>query len=180
MDREFKTFILYVAALEALPRSAGMIMHSSQAAQIIALKQDKAPTKVLPKYESYANIFSFDLIIMFLENTGINEHNIKLHEGKQPPYRQIYSLELIKLETLKTYIETHLKIGFIQPFKSPAGAPILFDKKLNSSVWLSVNYPDLNNLTIKNKYPLPFIGEALDWLCKAKQLTQLNLTSAYY
>ncbi len=86
----------------------------------------------------------------------------------------------MKLETLKAYIETHLKTGFIRPSKSPAGAPILFDKKPNSSLRLCVDYWGLNNLTIKNQYPLPLIGEVLDRLGRAKRFTQLDLTSAYH
>ncbi len=74
------------------------------------------------------------------ENTGMNEHAIKLIEEKQPPYRLIYALNPMELGTLKTYIETHLKTGFIQPSKSPARAPILFDKKSDGSLRLSVDY----------------------------------------
>ncbi len=48
-----------------------------------------------------------------LENTGLNEHAIELVEGKQPPYGPIYALSPVKLETLKTYIKTYLKTGFI-------------------------------------------------------------------
>ena len=81
---------------------------------------------------------------------------------------------------MKTYIETHLKTGFIRPSKSPAGAPILFDKKPNGSLRLCVDYRGLNNLTIKNRYPLPLIGESLDRLGRAKRFTQLDLTSAYH
>ena len=103
------------------------------------------------------------------ENTGINEHVIELKVGKQPSYKPIYCLGLVELETLKTYIKTHLKTGFIQPSKSPAGAPILFDKKPDGRFWLCVNYRGLNNLTIKNRYPLPLISEALNWLGRAKQ-----------
>ncbi len=96
------------------------------------------------------------------ENTGINEHVIKLIEDKQLPYRPINALSPVELETLKTYIETHLKTGFIWPFKSPTGAPILFDKKPDGNFCLCVNYWGLNNLIIKNWYPLPLIGEELD------------------
>lgn len=56
----------------------------------------------------------------------------------------------MKLETLKAYIKTHLKSGFIQYSKSPANASIFFDKKLDSNLYLCINYPGLNNLTIKN------------------------------
>ncbi len=110
----------------------------------------------------------------------MNEHTIKLIEGKQPPYRPIYALSPVELETLKTYIETHLKTEFIRPSKSPAGAPILFDQKPDGSLCLYVDYQGLDNLTIKNRYPLPLIGESLDRLSWAKWFTQLDLTSAYH
>ncbi len=85
-----------------------------------------------------------------LENTSMNEHAIELIEGKQPPYGPIYALSPVEVETLKTYIKTHLKTGFIRPSKSPAGASILFDKKPDGSLHLCVDYRGLNNLTIKN------------------------------
>ena len=114
------------------------------------------------------------------ENTGINKHAIKLQDNKQPLYGTIYSLRPVELETLKIYIKTHLKTGFIWPFKFPVGTPILFNKKPNGSFLLCVNYPSLNNFTIKNQYLLPSIEEALNRLRRAKQFTQLILTSAYY
>ena len=114
------------------------------------------------------------------KNTSINELAIELEVGKQSPYVPIYSLGPVELETLKTYIETHLKTGFIWPFKSLAITPILFNKKPDRSLWLCVNYQGLNNITIKNWYPLPLISEALDRLGRAKQFIQLDLTSSYY
>ena len=117
---------------------------------------------------------------MLPEGTKINKHAIKLEDGKQPPYRLIYSLGLVEFETLKIYIETNLVNGFIWPLKSPTGAPILFVCKPNGSLRLCVDYRGLNNLTIKNWYPLPLIGESLDRLGQAKRFTQLNLTSAYH
>lgn len=81
------------------------------------------------------------------ENTSMNMHAI---DGKKPLYEPIYTLSLVKLETLKPYIKTHLKIEFIQLFKSLADIPILFNKKPDSSPCLYINYQGFNNLTIKN------------------------------
>ena len=148
MNEESETFVVHVVALEA--PLAEMAIYLSRVAQISVLIQDEAPTKVLPKYADYTYIFLFDLAIELPENTGINKHAIELQDGKQPLYKPIYSLGRVELETLKTYIETHLKTGFIQPSKSPVGAPILFNKKPNGSLWLCVDYQGLNNLTIKN------------------------------
>ena len=74
----------------------------------------------------------------------------------------MYSLGLVELETLKTYIETNLKNSFIRYSKSPGGASIFFDKKLDGSLRLCVDYRGLNNLTIKNRYLLLLVREFLD------------------
>ena len=110
----------------------------------------------------------------------MNEHTIKLEESKQPSFGLIYSLGPVELETLKTYIETNLANSFIRPFKSPAGVPILFDRKPDRSLSLCMDYQGLNNITIKNQYPLPLIGKSLDRLGWVKQFTQLDLTNAYH
>ncbi len=109
------------------------------------------------------------------KNTGINEYTIKLVESKQLLYGPIYSLGLVELETLKTYIETHLKTGFIRPSKSLTDALIFFDQKPDGSLCFYIDYRDLNNLTIKNRYSLPLIGEALDRLGWAKYFIQLDI-----
>ena len=77
----------------------------------------------------------------------------------------------MKLETLKTYIKTNMTNGFIWLFKSPVGAFILFNGKPNGSLRLCVNYQGLNNIIIKNEYPLSLIGKLLDWLGWAKRFT---------
>ena len=143
-----------------------MLVHSKKQAQIKAqvgaLPFNKALTEVPAKYSDYSDVFSAKHAAELPENIGINEHAIELEKGKQPPFGLIYSLEPVELETLKTYIETNLANGFIRPSKSLAGAPILFDKKPDGSLRLYVDYRDLNNLIIKNRYPLSLIGESLD------------------
>ena len=114
------------------------------------------------------------------ENTGMNEYAIKLEEGKQLPFGPIYNLGLVELETLKKYIKTNLANGFIRLSKFPTGAPILFDRKSDRRLHLCVDYWSLNNITIKNRYLLPLIGESLDWLGQTNQFTLLDLTNTYY
>lgn len=111
----------------------------------------KTPIKILFKYADFTNVFLLDLVIKLSGNTNINEYNIKLVDGKQPPYGPIYMLSSIKLETLKTFIETYLKTGFNKIFKSPANAFILSDKKPDGNFCLYVNYQGLNNHIIKNQ-----------------------------
>ena len=78
LDEASETFVVHIAALEALLRLARMTIHPSQVAQIVTLKQDKAFTEVTSKYADYTDVFSFDIVIELLENTGINKHAIEL------------------------------------------------------------------------------------------------------
>ena len=185
LDLESETFVVYVPSLSsnASPSSSPLKLnvHPSRRPQVSGLIAEEAPTKVPAEYSDFADVFSPDLASKLPEHTEINDHAIELVEScQQPPYGPIYSLKLVELETLKAYIETNLANGFIRPSKSPVGAPILFDRKADGSLQLCVNYRGLNNLTIKNRYPLLLIGESLDRLGRAKQFTQLDLTSAYH
>ncbi len=155
-------------------------MHPSRRAQIAHLKADEAFTKVPSEYANFADIFLPKLAVELLEHTGINNYAIELVDDWQPPYGPIYSFGPVELEILKAYIENNLASGFIRPFKSPARAPILFNKKPDGSLRLCVDYWGLNNLIIKNQYPLLLVGESLGWLGWSRRFTQLNLTNAYY
>ena len=173
MDENSKIFVVHVASLNMAPG-----IHSDKVAQIVLLLTKKI--MIADEYLDFVNVFSEEKALVLPEHTKFNKHAIDLEDDKQSSYRPIYSLGPVELEILKTYIETHLKTGFIRPFKSSAGAPILFDKKPDSNFFLYVDYQGLNNLTIKNRYFLPLIGELLDPLDQAKRFTQLDLTSTYH
>lgn len=100
---------------------------------------NKAFIEVLSKYLDDTYVFSFDFMMELRENTGINKHVIKLIEDKQLLYGLIYSLGSEELETLQTYIQTHLKTGFIPSSKCPAGISIYFNQKLNESPYFYVD-----------------------------------------
>ena len=57
---------------------------------------------------------------------------------------------------------------------------ILFILKKDGNFNYILNCQGLNKVTIKNKYLLPFIGEILNWLYKAKFFSKFDLKDAYY
>ena len=175
LNADNKIFVVHIAALAELTT---MPIHPSCQAQINMLMSEE--TGIPAKYSDFSNIFSSDSAAELPEHTGINNHPIDLLNNKQPPYGPIYSLGLVELETLKTYIKANLASGFIRLSKFPAGAPILFVRKKNSSLRLCVDYRGLNSLTIKNCYLLLLIGKLLDCLGRVKYFTQLDLTNAYH
>jgi len=108
-----------------------------------------------------------------------NNHAIDLEQGFKIPYRRIYNLSEVQLQTLKAYIDTNLAKGFIQRSSSSAAAPILCVKKTDGGLWLYVDYRVLNLATVNSCYPLPLISVMVDWMCGALIFTQLDLRNAY-
>ncbi|KAI1000572.1 hypothetical protein K3495_g7622 [Podosphaera aphanis] len=85
-----------------------------------------------------------------------------------------------ELEVLKKYIKENLENGFIKPSSSPAASPVLFVKKPGGGLRFCVDYRALNEITIKNTYPIPRIHETLSLLGKARYFTKLDVISAFH
>jgi hypothetical protein len=90
------------------------------------------------------------------------------------------ALDENRLRALREYLETNLEWGWIWESTSPAGTPIHFEQKKDSSLSLCVDYRGLNAIMVKDHMPLPLIGEALDRLAKAKIYTKLDVKDAYH
>jgi hypothetical protein len=90
-------------------------------------------------------------------------YEIEIREAK-PLYRLIYTLSAVKLKALREYLDSSLKKGWIRHSISPTRALILFVPKKDGGLWLCVNYRGLNKITVKNRHPLPLIGEILNQL----------------
>ncbi|SYW84122.1 uncharacterized protein UHO2_03319 [Ustilago hordei] len=109
------------------------------------------------------------------------EHDLhlKLIEGGKPPQGPLYLKGPKEMSKLRRYLDENLKKGFIRPSKSPARSPVLFIPKKDGGLRLCVDYRGLNEITVKNRAPLPLIEEQLFLLRKARIYTKLDLRAAY-
>ena len=129
----------------------------------VTVKEKNSATPDIPEqYKSYEELFRDDKTATALPQHKPWDHEIKLQEGKTPTFGPIYGLSERELKVLREYIDENLKKGFIRRSESPAGHPILFVPKKDSSDRLCVDYQKLNNITIKNRYPLPNISKLQD------------------
>jgi hypothetical protein len=92
------------------------------------------------------------------------EFVIKLKPGTTPIYKTPYRMATLELVELKEHIQELLEKGFICPSSSPWGAPVIFVPKKDGTQRLCMDYRALNEVTIKNKYPLPRIDDLFDQL----------------
>jgi hypothetical protein len=61
--------------------------------------------------------------------------------------------------------------GFVCPFKALYDAPVLFQKKVDESLCIYVDYMTFNKVTVKNKYLVSLIQDLIDRLCRASIFT---------
>ena len=97
---------------------------------------------------------------------------IELKPGTAPDSRRSYRMPPNELAELKTQLQDLLEKGFIRSSSSPWGCPAIFVKKKDQTLWMCVDYRPLNEVTIKNKYPLPRIDILFDQLTGARVFFQ--------
>jgi hypothetical protein len=89
-------------------------------------------------------------------------------------------MTLVELAELKVQLKDLEDKGYIRPSSSPWGCSALFMKKKGEALCLCVDYRQLNDVTIKNKYLLLHIDLLFDQLAGAQVLSKIDLHSDYH
>jgi hypothetical protein len=82
------------------------------------------------------------------------EFVIELVPGTAPIFRRPYRMATNQLTKLKEQLQELLDKGYIRPSASPWGSPAIFVSKKDGKQKMCVDYRSLNEVTIKNMYPL--------------------------
>ena len=118
-----------------------------------------------------------------LHRPGI-DHIFTLEKGengqkKNPPWGPLYRITRDKLLILRKTLNELLNKGFIRTNNSLIRTPVLFAKK-KEGLRFYLDYRGLNDITKKNRYPLPLIKETLNSILKVKYFIKLNITAVFY
>jgi hypothetical protein len=100
--------------------------------------------------------------------------------GTTSIYKTPFRMTTPELAELKKHIKELLEKGFIHPSWSPLGALVIFVPKKDGTQRLYMDYGALNEVTIKNKYPLPRIDDLFDQLCGVCVFSKIDLRSGYH
>jgi hypothetical protein len=87
-----------------------------------------------------------------------------------------------ELEEIKSQLQEYLERGWIRPSTSEFGAPVLFVRKKDGTLRMCIDYRALNNITVKDRYPLPRIDELLDRIAEARPtvFSKIDLQKGYH
>jgi hypothetical protein len=132
----------------------------------------------IPVVCEYPDVFPEELPGMPLDREV--EFVIELMPGTAPISKRPYRMPPNELKELKEQLKVLLDKGFIHPSSSPWGCLALFVKKKDDSLQMCVDYRPLNEVTIKNKYPLPRIDILFDQLSGAWYFSKIDLRLGYH
>ena len=92
------------------------------------------------------------------------DHAIDLIPTSSPLNRPPYRVSAAQQEEIMSQVNDLLEKGLIRPSFSPFCSLVLLVQKKDGSWWMCIDYRALNKITIKNKFPIPKIDDALDKL----------------
>ena len=174
-DGESLLVVDFAHAIELRAKST----HAQQLAEEANVDREKMTADKIPEqYRDYVKVFakeSFDT----LPEKRPWDHAIELKPDAKAVDCKIYPLSLDEQKKLDEFLDENLKTGRIRPSKSPMASAFFFVKKKDGSLRPVQDYRKLNEMTIKNRYPLPLISELVNKLRGASYFTKLDIRWGY-
>ncbi|GBN45947.1 Retrovirus-related Pol polyprotein from transposon 297 [Araneus ventricosus] len=134
-------------------------------------------TAVKELLQEFQNLFS-------TSDSDVGRCNMTQHRintGNHPPIKQYpRRLPLAKKEEAERLVKEMVDNGIIEESSGPWASPIVLVKKKDWSTRFCVDYRKLNEITIKDSYPLPRIDDTLDALNGSQWFSTLDLKSGYW
>jgi hypothetical protein len=136
------------------------------------------PLDTIKVVSEFPDVFPEDLPGMPPERKV--EFAIELLPGTASISKRTYRVSGLELVELKKHINELSEKGYIRPSTSPWATPVLFMEKKDGTRRMCIDYQALNEVTIKNKYPLPRIEDLFDQLRGASVFSKIDLRSGYH
>ena len=111
--------------------------------------------------------------------TTLAEHKIQTGETR-PIKKAAHRVAPAKIPEIRKELDKMLEKGVIVPSESPYSSPIVMVGKKDGSNRMCIDFRALNEVTVKDAYPIPRIGQTLDALEGASVFSSLDLASGYW
>jgi hypothetical protein len=109
-----------------------------------------------------------------------HDHRIRLLPGTAPVAVRPYHYPQLLKDELERQCDDMLQQGIIRECTSAFTSPGLLVKKLDGTWRFCIDYRELNEKTVKDKFPIPVVDELLDELRGTRYFTKLDLRSGYH
>ena len=140
-------------------------------------REEQQPQEIKELLEEFSEVFQQPVSLPPIRAC---DHAIPLKSGAQPfklkPYRYPHSQK----DEIEKQVTVMLQQGIARHSNSPFASPVLLVKKKEGSWRFYVDYRKLNEITIKDCYPIPNVDELLNELAGSKYKSKLDLTAGYH
>lgn len=108
------------------------------------------------------------------------DHAISFKPGAVPVNSRPYKYSPLHKNKIERQVKELLLAGLITHSTSPFASPVLLVQKKDGSWRFCVDFRKLNELTIKNTFPMPIVDEILDELAGTHYFSKLDLHSGFH
>jgi hypothetical protein len=128
-------------------------------------KRKRSFKEIVPEqYQDFSKVFSESESDQLPKHQPW-DHTIDLKpNAPETQQSKVYPMPVNKQAELDWFIHKNLEKGYIVPSKSPMALPVFFIKKKDGKLWLIQDYRKLNDITIKNQYPLLLASDIINCL----------------
>lgn len=150
---------------------------------VIAQETPDSPVAISPLEPDMEQLLT-EYVDVFAEPKTVTPHQLydqalTLEPGHRPPNSRLCHYSPQQKDEIEHQVAEMIVAGIVNDSMSPCSSPVLLVKQ-GSSWRFCVNYRKLNEVTIKNKFPLPIVNELLDELASSKFFSKLDLRASYH
>jgi hypothetical protein len=107
-------------------------------------------------------------------------HHINLILGASFPNKVAYRLKLQENEEVKRQVQDLMDKGLIRESLSPCVVPTMLKPKKDGGWRMCIDSREINNITIRYRFPLPRMDDLMDFLSGARFFSKIDLKSGYH
>lgn len=135
------------------------------------------PLEVQSLLQQYEDVFEDP---QTLPPSRLQDHHIPLLPNTAPVNARPYRYSPLEKDEIERQVKELLTKGLIVPNNSPFASPVLLVQKKDGTWRFCIDYRKLNDLTVKNRFPMPLVDEIIDELAGTRFFTKLDMRSGYH
>jgi hypothetical protein len=140
-------------------------------------EDNEIPPEIQAVLDQYQDVFDDPKT---LPPERLLDHSIPLLPNATPVNSKPYRYSPLHKDEIEKQVKQLLAAGLIVPSTSPFASPVLLVQKKDGTWRFCVDYRRLNDIIVKNRFPMPIIDEILDELAGTGYFSKLDMRSGYH
>ena len=146
--------------------------------QQLSLEKEEIPLVIAHLLQQFDDLFQDPQGLP--PSRGVYDHRIPLKDNAKPVNIRPYRYPLKQKDIIEQLVQDMLDSGIIQPSSNPFTSPVVLVSKKDGTSRLCVDYKELNNQTIKDKFPIPLVEKLMDELAGSRIFNKIDLKAGYH